>query len=365
MLIKDLLEKLESWAPSSLAMDWDNVGLLLGDPSREINKVLLALDVTNNAVDLALESGANLILSHHPLIFRPLKRINDPLLLKLLENRIAVISMHTNLDVAPGGVNHALAAKLGLKVSGHLSLEQGGKWHHLSVTVPIGYTDRVADVVFKAGGGRIGNYNDCSTRHGITGTYAAQKGAKPFMPSAPEHALTTVSEEELEFMVSEDVLQNVISAIRQAHPYEVPLLYSFPVSQPNPANGLGLLGELEAPKALKEILQHVSQKLGNPHPKLWTAGLDSSGLVSKIAVCGGAGSSVIKSAEGKAELLITGDIGYHAMLESRVPIIDAGHFYTEYPILEVLKEKLEDWGILSQVFPMEKHEYLQNLRDHF
>ncbi len=364
MLIKDLLEKLEAWAPSSLALDWDNVGLLLGDPSREINRVLLTLDVTHNAVDLALETGAKLILSHHPLIFRPLKRINDPLLLKLLENRIAVISMHTNLDVAPGGVNHALAAKLGLRVTGHLSSEQGGKWHHLCVTVPIGHTDQVADAVFNAGGGRIGTYNDCSTRHRITGTFAAQEGSRPFIPSAPNHALTTVSEEELEFMVSQDVLHKVMSAIRQAHPYEVPLIYSFPVSEPNPANGLGLVGELDAPQSLKNMLEYVSQKLGNPHPKLWSAGRDTSSPVSKIAVCGGAGASIIKSAEGRAELLITGDIGYHAMLESRIPIIDAGHFYTEYPVLDTLKTKLADWGVSAQVLPMENHEYKQNLSDY-
>ncbi len=361
MLIKDLLEKLEGLAPSTLALDWDNVGLLLGDPNREFKKVLLALDVTHNAADMALEEGADLILSHHPLIFRPLKRINDPLLLKLLENRIAVISMHTNLDVAPDGVNHALAAKLGLRVTGHLTSEQGGKWHHLSVTVPIGHTDPVAEAVFKAGGGRIGNYSGCSTRHRITGTFAAEEGAKPFIPSAPNHALTTVSEEELEFMVSENVLRDVISAIHKAHPYEVPLLYSFPVAEPNPANGLGLICELETPKPLNEMLEYVSQCLGNPRPKLWTAGLKASNPVSKIAVCGGAGSSIIKNAEGRADLLITGDIGYHAMLESRVPIIDAGHFYTEYPILETLRKKLEGWGVSAQAMPMEKHEYRQGV----
>jgi len=363
MQISELLALLETKAPASLALEWDNVGLLLGDGSRDFHKALITLDVTPNAVDKALEIGADLILSHHPLIFRPLKRIGDPLLLKLAENRIAVICLHTNLDVAADGVNQALAEKLGLRVTGLLNSEQGGKWHHLSVTVPIGHTNKVAEAVFAAGGGRIGNYSSCSTRHRITGTYESGEGAKPFIPGDPGQPRTTVSEEELEFMVDEASLGQVIAAVKSVHPYETPLIYWFPVASPNPGHGLGLVGNLPAAMPLGEIAQLVSERLRCPHPKLWTAGLDPSTRIERVAVCGGAGASVLKNAGGSAGLFISGDISYHALLESRIPVIDAGHFFTEYPVLETLRRWLTGWNLPCEVLPLEEHEYWRQMLD--
>lgn len=361
MLISELLGKLETRAPLALALDWDNVGLLLGAPNREFRKVLITLDVTHNAVNKALEIGADLILAHHPLIFKPLKRISDPLLLKLAENRIAVICLHTNLDFAPEGVNHALAAKLGLKVTSHLSGEQGGSWYHLSVTVPAGHTDKVAEAVGAAGGGRIGKYSNCSARHPVTGIFEAGAGAKPFIHSAPDQRRTTVSEEELEFMVDENSLLAVRAAIQTSHPYETPLVYWFPVANPNPTYGLGLIGKLPSSLSLGEIAKLVSERLRCPHPRLWTAGLDPAAKIDTIAVCGGAGASVLPSAEGSADLLITGDLGYHALLEARIPVIDAGHFYTEYPVLETLQKWLFGWNVPCAALPLEEHEYTRQL----
>lgn len=361
MLISDLLDKLETKAPLALALDWDNVGLLLGAPNREIRKVLITLDVTPNAVNKALEIGADLILSHHPLIFRPITRISDPLLLKLAENRIAVICLHTNLDVAPEGVNHALAAKLGLEVSGHLSGEQGGSWYHLSVTVPAGHTDRVAEAVGAAGGGRIGKYSYCSARHPVTGTFESGADAKPFIPSTPGQRRTTVGEEELEFMVDENSLKAVRAAIQTSHPYETPLVYWFPVASPNPTYGLGLIGKLPDSLSLEEIAKLVSERLRCKHPRLWTAGLDSAEKIGSIAVCGGAGASVLPAAESSADLLITGDLGYHVLLDARIPVIDAGHLFTEYPVLETLQKWLSEWNVPCATLPLEEHEYTRQL----
>ncbi len=363
MLISELLDKLETLAPLSLAQDWDNVGLLLGDPQREFKQVLITLDVTPNAVNKALEIGTDLILSHHPLFFKPISRINDPMLLKLAENRIAVISMHTNLDVAPDGVNQALAKKLGLQVTDFLTSEQGGKWYHLSITVPIGHTNKVAEAVFAAGGGRIGKYTDCSARHQVTGTFEANEGAQPFIPGTLGQPRTTVSEEELEFMVGEDSLPAVIAAAKNSHPYETPLIYWFPVASPNPSYGLGLVGKLPVNLSLTEIAQLVSQRLNCPRPRLWTAGVDHYARMEKIAICGGSGASFLKSAECSAELFITGDVKYHDLLEARIPIIDAGHFYTEYPVLETLQSHLQRWGAPCETLTMEEHEYRQQMVD--
>ncbi len=357
MLISELLNRLETLAPLSLALDWDNVGLLLGDPRREVGKVLISLDVTPNAVDKALAIGADLILAHHPLIFKPLKRINDPLLLKLAENRVAVICLHTNLDVAPDGVSQALAAKLGLQVSGQLSAEQGGAWYHLSVTVPAGHTDKVAEAVFAAGGGRIGNYASCSARHQASGTFEALPGAHPFIQADSGQPRTTVAEEELEFMVGENSLPEVIAAVKASHPYETPLLYWFPVANPNPTYGLGLVGSFASSLSLREIAEVVSRSLGCPRPRVWTAGWEPSTPIARIAVCGGAGASLLPAAQRSADLLVSGDISYHALLDSRIPVIDAGHFYTEYPVLETLERWLKGWNLDCAILPREEHEY--------
>lgn len=363
MLISELLGFIEGFAPLSLALDWDNVGLLAGDPQGSFTRALITLDVTPNAVAKALKTGCDLILSHHPLIFKPINRINDPLLLKILENRISVICLHTNLDVAPQGVNHALAEALGLEITSRLTSEQGGKWYRLSVFVPADHSGKLSEAVFQAGGGRIGNYVSCSTRRQVSGTFQPLPGARPFLENPDSAGLTTVDEVELEFMVDEAKLRSVLASIRAVHPYEMPLLYYFPVAEGNPAYGLGLVGKFPSPLSLEDICKLVSQKLGCPHPRLWTAGLALETKIERIAVCGGAGGSVLKNAARVADLVITGDVNYHALLESSLPIIDAGHFYTEYPVLEYLKCQLASLGAECVVLPREEHEFRQNYLD--
>lgn len=261
MLISELLKHIEDFAPLSLALDWDNVGLLLGDPGREVGKVLVTLDVTPNSVRKALATGCSLILSHHPLIFQALKQLTAPLLLELAEHRISVICLHTNLDLAPYGVNHALAEALGLEVLGPLC-------------------------------------PDCEN------------------PDTP-------------------------------------------LPETGTAPSLGLLCRYAEPKSLAGITRIVSQRLLCPQPKLWTAGRDPGSRVETIAICGGAGTSLIPDAERCSGLLITGDITYHRLLESSLPLIDAGHFYTEYPVLGFLQKRLAGLGLTCEVLPMQEHEYRQ------
>lgn len=257
MLISELLNHIENFAPLSLALDWDNVGLLLGAPDRGVGRVLVTLDVTPNAVRKAIETGCSLILSHHPLIFRPLANFTAPLLLQLAEKRISVICLHTNLDLAPYSVNHALADALDLQVLSSL---------------------------------------------------------------CPANKL----------------------------------------SDTDPEPSLGLLCRFAEPHTLAQITRIVSQRLLCPHPKLWTAGRDPGTVVESIALCGGAGSSLIPDAERCSDLLITGDVSYHRLLEASLPIIDAGHFYTEYPVLGYLQNRLTDLGLACEVLPMQEHEYRQN-----
>ncbi|MBM4403751.1 MAG: Nif3-like dinuclear metal center hexameric protein [Candidatus Cloacimonetes bacterium] len=355
MTIKQLLSVLDGMAPFGLALKWDKVGLQIGSTDTHIDRILLTLDVTPAACDYAIKTSANVIISHHPMIFRSLDKITDPLLLKLIEHRIAVIAMHTNLDCAPGGVSHCLAKALGLKVLRPLRPETGARWHHLSVTVPPEAVELVRTAAFEAGAGRIGHYAGCSTRHGVSGSFMPLPGSQPFIGTAG--ILETVGEDELEMMVDDFRLPQVIAAIQTAHPYETPALYHYPVENINPAYGLGLLCCFEPAQTLLQVIETVQQCLGNPHPQVWTAGRQMDQKVRTIAICGGAGNSLVALAATQADLLISGDLTYHTILESSIPLIDAGHFWTEYPVLSDLTEKLSDFGLAVSVLPRSDHEY--------
>ena len=362
MLIHELMAYIESFAPLSLALPWDNCGLLVGDATRPVRRVLISLDLTPNAVKEAIALGADLILTHHPLIFKPLKNITDPLLLKLARQGMAVICLHTNLDVARYSVNHALADALGLKVQGHLSPESGEQWQHLSVTVPPENADAVARAAFAAGAGRVGNYASCSTRHPISGTFQPLPGADPYVHDPDPNGITAVEEQELEFMVDKAVLPAVVKAIHAAHPYETPLLYYYPVESTNPAYGLGLICSYKEKHSIEELAQRVGSTLHCPQVRIWTAGYPLDTKVETLAICGGAGNSILPQAQRKAGLVITGDITYHSMLECSIPILDAGHFYTEYPVLDYLERQLAAISLPCTVLPPEKHEYVLNFR---
>lgn len=361
MKIAEIMNIIESHAPLSLAMSWDNCGLLAGSMDWEADSALITLDVTPNAVAYAVLKGYRLIISHHPLIFRPISAITDPLLLELITRRIAVICLHTNLDVAPNGVNHALANALGMSVVETLSPETGNVWHHISVTVPPLYAHEVQNAAWEAGAGRIGNYSDCGTEHPVEGSFRSLPGSDPFIKdNSGVGGRQRVEEVELEFMADKHCLNKVLAAIRAAHPYETPAMYHYPVSDANPAYGLGLVCALDNPISLKDLAELCQEKLGCPHPVLWTAGQSEDAVLQRVAVCGGAGGSVLRIAGAKADAFISGDISYHNLLDSRIPVIDAGHFYTEYPALNTIKAMLAEALPDCEVLPVTEHEYSRN-----
>ncbi len=359
MLVSELLTLLNKLAPQGLASSWDNVGLQVGNPSRQAGKVLLTLDVTPSVADYAVKQHFGTIISHHPLIFRPLQSVTRQDILTLAENRIAVIAMHTNLDVVPDGVNYALAEALGLIVTGTLSDETGSKWYHGSVTAPPLYLEKLAEAIHSAGAGRIGLYDKCSTRHDISGTFRALEGSNPFLGNQGKYE--KVDEVELEFMVDSFNLPAVKQAIKQTHPYETPAVWFAEVQNANPTYGLGLVGTLEKAMKLETFAKKVKTKLKAPFVQLWTAGKDKSHPVRTVAVCGGAGGSLIHKAAAVADVFVTGDITYHAMLESSVPLINAGHFHTEFPVLTKLKSLLKKQDIACAIYPAESHEVGNNL----
>lgn len=359
MLVKEIIKTLESLAPRGLASSWDNVGLQVGLVDWQADRILLTLDVTPAVISYAIQEKYDLIISHHPFIFKPINAVTRPDILELIAHRIAVIAMHTNLDVVSGGVNTALAEALGLQKLTFLSHETGSSWFHGSVTVPESHLDNLAEAVQQAGAGRIGLYDRCSTRHAVTGTYRSLEGSTPYLGHTGSQE--TVVETELEFMVDSFHLNAVKQAIKAHHPYETPAVYFVQTENPNPGYGLGLIGELAAEMSLGDFTLAVKSSLHAPYVQLWTAGTDESLMVKKIAVCGGAGGSLISRATGQADVLVTGDINYHAMLDSRIPLVNAGHFYTEYPALKLLQSYLQDRQIEAAVFPMSEHEVMHNV----
>ncbi|GAB1468237.1 Nif3-like dinuclear metal center hexameric protein [Candidatus Cloacimonadota bacterium] len=356
MKVSQVLEHIECFAPLGLALNWDNVGLLLGDRDWEVSKALICLDVTPNAVDIAIKGKCDIIISHHPLIFRSVKSIVNPLYIKLIQQQIAVICLHTNLDVAKISVNHILANKLGLEVLSPLSVESGAISHHVQTYCPPETAKRICEAAWQAGAGEVGNYSRCATAYDVQGYFVAGSGSNPFSDGS-----SGIKETSLEFSCDSFLLVAVINAIRSAHPYETPLITHHPLENHNPAFGLGLVCKYPQSRSLAEIAKVVNQQLACPQLKLWLAGKQAEDKIERIAVCGGSGASLLSAAEAKAQLFISGDISYHSFLDSRIPIIDAGHFYTEYPVLDFLTEQLNKIALPNQIMPMQDHEYSINM----
>ncbi|MCD4829837.1 MAG: Nif3-like dinuclear metal center hexameric protein [Candidatus Cloacimonetes bacterium] len=355
MKIRDITTALERFAPLGLALEWDNVGLLLGDAGQEVERVLVTLDVTRAAVDKAVRTGCRLVVSHHPLFLKPLARINNPLILRLARHGIAVYCAHTNLDVARGGVNHALAARLGLRDCILLSHESGAEPLHVAVYVPSDAAQRVADAVHEAGAGVMGNYSHCLNSYPVDGRFRPLEGAHPAVGSVGK--MESVREDKLEFFCDTAHLDAVLSAMRSAHPYETPAYAVYPQRRPDPNHGLGLVGELSEPMTLRGVAELVRERLGAPVAQLWPAGQPEDKLVRRVAVCGGSGGTLTRAARAAgAEVFVLGESNYHGMLDSSVPLVLAGHFHTENPIVPVLAARLRELELNVEELTAAEHE---------
>ena len=341
--VSEIVNYLHKIAHPDLAFEWDNVGFQLGNGSQEVKKILLTLDVTENAIEKAIKEEVDLIISHHPFIFKPIKKITNPLYLKLIKNDIAVFCAHTNLDVIKKGVNSALADKLYLKNVKFLTSESGASVYHVAVYVPSGHMMEVAKAVFAAGAGDIGNYSNCMNDYEVSGQFIPGDESNPTLGT--KEMLEKIVERKLEFFVDSFKLSKVIVEMKKAHPYETPAYSVYPQFKSNENYGLGMLGELQQEMTLGDFAKFVKTRLKAPFVILWPANKKKTTLIKKVAVCGGSGSSVIPKVYGKADVLVSADFTYHVILDSRVPLIDAGHFYTENPVLQNLKEMLQEFDI--------------------
>lgn len=283
-IISDIARALETWAPPGSAQSYDNVGLQVGDARRSVARALIALDLTPAVLEEAKRQDATLIITHHPLIFSPLRTVTagrfvNTLALRLAEAGVALYSIHTNLDAAPGGVSFALAEHLGLANVRFLDTFDESLYK-LATFIPADHLDTVRAALAKAGAGRIGAYEACAFAQPGTGYFRPGAGADPFIGEAGG-ALETVDEIKLEVEVARWDLQRVLHALRTAHPYEEVAYDVYPVEQKYSQAGLGAIGTLPEPMSLSEFLHRVAERLDAG--SLRYAG-DPSAQVQKIAV---------------------------------------------------------------------------------
>jgi len=335
---------LQNWAPKEISWPKDNVGLQAGNLDGAVTNIMICLEVNSQVIDDAIKKRCNYILTHHPLIFQPLKKIdlhkdkNSQIIQKLLQNNITLISAHTNLDFTKDGVSFQLAKRLGLKNIKFLVNAKENR-NKLVVFVPINFADKVSEAVFNAGGGIIGEYSNCSYITEGTGTFTGSEDSKPAVGKANQ--FNKVEEVKIEYIIDEWKTAKAVSAMISVHPYEEPAYDIYPLKNSNSNYGAGAIGNLETPLKLNDYLNYVAEKLGI---KNFRYGLGRNKTISKVAVCGGSGSDLLWDAvKQQADSFVTADIKYHTFHDSEnvINIIDAGHYETEVVVLDELKKRLE------------------------
>lgn len=343
MKIKELTRILEQYAPPVYAEDYDNVGLLTGNPDTEITGVLCTLDCIESVVNEAIAKKCNVIVAHHPIVFKGLKKITgasyvERTIIKAIKNDIAIYAIHTNLDHVQAGVNQEIAQLIGLKNTKILSPKQQ-VLVKLVVFVPNDHLAKVQDALFAAGCGHIGHYSDCSFNLEGKGTFKALEGTNPYVGQKGERH--TENETRLEVVVETPLLSNAVRAMKSAHPYEEVAYDVYALNNTHAGVGAGMVGDLENPMAEKDFMQLVKDRFNCGiirHTAL------TGQPVLKVAVCGGSGSFLLKQARAAgAQVFVTADFKYHEFFdaEGKILVVDTGHFENEQFTSKLLARIIE------------------------
>ena len=329
--LREITRTLEGLAPLSFQESYDNSGLQVGNPDAEVTGILITLDVTEGVIDEASRMGYNLVISHHPVIFGGLKSLTgrtapERIVTKAIQQGIAIYSGHTNFDAIQGGVNGAMADRLGL--TGLRILDpMKGRLKKLVVFVPHEHLEKVRSAMFEAGAGHIGAYDSCSFNLEGKGTFRGSEGSDPFVGEPGE--LHQEPETRVETILPEHLVKGVVKAMVSAHPYEEVAFDLYPLENVSGNAGMGMVGDLEDPMEEEVFLNFVKDRFG-------VAVIRHSALlgkpVKKVALCGGAGGFLLGKAMGSgADVFVTGDIKYHQFFDadSRIVVMDIGHFESE------------------------------------
>ncbi|RFP66711.1 Nif3-like dinuclear metal center hexameric protein [Hymenobacter lapidiphilus] len=332
---------LEAAAPLAYQESYDNAGLQCGDPQMEIRGVLISLDCTPAVVYEAIRRGCNVVVAHHPLIFKPLKRLTganevEQTLLKAIKNDVALYAAHTNLDNVAHGVNRKLADKLGLE-NGRILDPKPGLLGKLITYVPATHTAAVLAALYAAGAGQVGQYSGCSFRSEGTFTFTPGAGSNPFLgQSGQPH---TGPEERVEVLLPLHLQGPALAALRAAHPYEEVAYELIRLENRHQEVGSGFVGELPEALSPAAFRQRLRAALGVPVVKY----TNFEQPIKKVALCGGAGSFLIgKARAAGADAYVTGDLKYHEYFgaEGRLMLCDVGHFESEQFTGEIFQDLL-------------------------
>mgnify|MGYP005842021751 CR=1 FL=1 len=325
----EIIHIFEQFSPEDLALEGDKVGLQIGTLNKPIKNVMIALDVLEEVVDEAIESKVDLIIAHHPLIYRPLKNIvtDQPagrIVEKCIKYNISIYAAHTNLDVASGGVNDLLAEALELKDTEVLVPTNEEQLKKLVVFVPEDHAADVREALGNVGTGHIGNYSHCTFSSSGTGMFMPEQDANPYIGEAGK--LEIVSEVKIETFFPASLQRKVISAMLKAHPYEEVAYDIYSLDNQGEKNGLGRVGLLEKELSLEQFAEHVKRALNVTTVRVVG---ELSDKVKKVAVLGGDGNKYISQAKFKgADVYVTGDIYYHVAHDAMMlglNIVDPGH----------------------------------------
>ena len=339
MKVGDIVRVLEALAPTALAEDWDNVGLLVGDRERRVTKLMACMDVTEPVLAEAVQAGVQMILAHHPVIFKSVARVTTdsaPVVYEAIRRGVAIYAAHTNLDSAPGGTNDVLADVLGLQDRSAIIPSVRRQQCKVAVFVPPDDAGRVGEAAFDAGAGQIGNYRNCAfLAHGL-GSFCGEPGTHPAIGRAGEQEV--VEELKLEVVCPRSKVPAVCEAIRGAHSYEEVAIDVYPLEDFPSGCGGGRIGTLSRPATVRSIIAKFKKATGSPSVRLAAlAGVgkpDGKGrLVSNVAVCTGSGGSYWRAAADQgADLYVTGEMGHHDALdaiESGLTVLCLGHGSSE------------------------------------
>ena len=342
--VADFIDELESIAPQNLADDGDPIGLQVGDRGAEVRSVCVAVDASSAVVDAAVERGASLVVTHHPLIYRPLGSVTagDPVsdrVMKLIRAGTSFFVMHTNFDTVPGGTNDVLAAMLGVLDTSPLTNRRQDKFYKVVVFVPEEAVERVRNAMAEAGAGRIGQYTHCSFRTPGIGSFVPLPTAQPYIGTRGE--LEEVEEYRLEMVCAGSWLDYVIAEMIDKHPYDEVAYDVYELANEPVIYGYGRVGTLGQETTLGEFADHVCSTLDVRFPRVFG---DPRASVKRVALCSGGGMSLFKEAAASgADVYVTGDTRHHdvaSALDLGIALIDAGHFETEKPGMVNLTERL-------------------------
>lgn len=347
MRLKEITQFIESVAPLSFQESYDNAGLVIGHPEDEISGALITLDITEEILDEAISKKLNLIIAHHPIIFSGLKKLNgknyiERCVIKAIRNGIAIYAAHTNLDSVIGGVNSKICDKLGLRNCRILS-PMSGMLKKLVTFVPTADAGKVRNALFEAGAGHIGNYDSCSFNLSGTGSFRGNSQSNPYV--GEKNQVHFEEETRVELIFPKNLQSGIVRALLNSHPYEEVAYDIYSLENEYTQAGIGMIGELSAPMDELEFLRKLKDTFHCPvvrHTRL------IGKPVRSIAVCGGSGSSYLRTAIARgADVFISGDFKYHQFFdaENQIVIADIGHYESEQFTKEVFYE------LLTKKFP--------------